>query len=72
MKVSLKDILMIVVPVTIMILLTPIFPDKVAIHYTFPGDANLFIDRKYAFVLGLLPFIIYKGLKLKRWLKEWD
>ena len=56
-KSILIDILILVVPVIIMILLMPVLPDKISIHR---GLTNRYIDKKYSFVLGLLPFVIYK------------
>jgi hypothetical protein len=55
----LKDLLILVVPVIIMILLIPILPDKISIHRSITG-AGTYIDKKYSFLLGVLPFIVYK------------
>jgi hypothetical protein len=51
------DALILIVPVIIMILLMPILPDKISIHR---GLYNRYIDKKYSFLLGMLPFVIYK------------
>lgn len=51
------DILILIVPVIIIILLMPILPNKILIHR---GLTNRYIDKKYSFLLGLLPFVIYK------------
>lgn len=56
-KKIIKDILILIMPVIIIFLLEPILPDKISIHR---GINNVFIDKKYAFILGILPFIIYK------------
>ena len=56
------DILILAVPIVIIILLMPILPDKISIHR---GLNNTYIDKKYSFLLGLLPFAIYK-LKYSR------
>lgn len=53
----LTDILILVVPVIIMLLLIPVLPEKISIHR---GLTNTYIDKKYSFLLGLLPFAIYK------------
>lgn len=65
MKLNKIDILILVIPIIIMFLITPALPDKVPIHWNIKGAANGFIDKKYAFALGLLPFVIYKSIKLK-------
>ncbi|MDP4182673.1 MAG: DUF1648 domain-containing protein [Bacillota bacterium] len=64
-KSALIDILILAVPVIIMLLLTPILPDKVPIHWSSSGEVNNFIDKKFSFVLGVLPFVIYKSIKIK-------
>lgn len=60
----LVDILILVVPIMIMFLLMPILPDKISIHRSITGSRS-YIDKKYSFLLGLLPFVIYK-LKYNR------
>ncbi|MGI6668396.1 MAG: DUF1648 domain-containing protein [Acetivibrionales bacterium] len=59
------DILILVVPVIIMILLTPVLPEKVPIQWNFSGGVNRYIDRKYAFLLGLIPFVLYELFKFR-------
>jgi uncharacterized membrane protein len=58
------DILILVIPVIIMLLLTPILPEKVPIQWNFSG-ANRFIDRKHAFLLGVIPFVLYELFKFR-------
>lgn len=53
----LKDIFILVVPLIIIVLLMPVLPDKISIHR---GIVNRYIDKKYSFLLGILPFVIYK------------
>lgn len=53
----LVDSLILIVPVIIMLLLIPFLPDKISIHR---GLTNRYIDKKFSFLLGLLPYIIYK------------
>lgn len=65
MKFGKVDIIILVVPVIIMILLTPVMPAKVPIHWSINGGANGFIDKKFSFVLGLIPFAVYELMKHK-------
>ncbi|WP_125152341.1 DUF1648 domain-containing protein [Clostridium rectalis] len=65
MNTTQKYILILIVPIAIMIFLTPFLPDKVPIHFTSSGIADGFIHKKYAFALGILPFLIYKIVKIK-------
>ena len=53
------DVLILIVPIVIMFLLMPILPDKISIHRGLNG-ARRYIDKKYSFVLGVIPFLIYK------------
>lgn len=65
MKFKIIDILILVVPLIIMILLTPVLPARVPVHWNISGVANGFIDKRYSFALGLIPFALYELLKLK-------
>ncbi|HEX3037855.1 MAG TPA: hypothetical protein VHO94_02535 [Oscillospiraceae bacterium] len=56
-KEFLKDALILIIPVALILILTPILPNQISIHR---GLNNQYIDKKYAFLLGLLPFAIYK------------
>ena len=56
-KKLLIDLLILIVPVLIIILLMPVLPEKISIHR---GIVNRYIDKKYAFILGLIPYVIYK------------
>lgn len=53
------DLLILIVPIIIMLLLMPILPDKIPIHRSITGSRS-YIDKKYSFILGTLPFLIYK------------
>ncbi len=64
-KSILIDALILVVPVIIMFLLMPVLPDKVPIHWNIRGAADGFIDKKFSFVLGAVPFAIYESIKIK-------
>lgn len=58
------DILILVVPLAVMFLLKPVLPDKVPIRWNLEGACG-FIDKKYSFVLGLIPFVLYELIKIK-------
>jgi uncharacterized membrane protein len=53
------DILILIVPVVVILLLYPVLPDKISIHRGINGTRT-FIDRRYSFLLGMLPYIVYK------------
>jgi uncharacterized membrane protein len=63
-KTILIDILILVIPLVIMIVLTPYLPEKVPVQWNLSG-ASRFVDRKYAFLLGVIPFVLYELIKLK-------
>ncbi|WP_407928530.1 DUF1648 domain-containing protein [Clostridium guangxiense] len=65
MKISKTDLLIFIIPVVIMLLITPFLPNKVPIHFDISGHANGYLDRHFSFILGLMPFIIYKLYKFK-------
>jgi len=60
------DLLILVVPLTVMILVTPVLPEKVPIQWSLTqGKVTRQIDRQYAFLLGLIPFGLYELFKLR-------
>ncbi|MDF2880815.1 MAG: hypothetical protein K0R54_1372 [Clostridiaceae bacterium] len=59
MKFNKKDVLILIIPVIIMLLIMPVLPDKISIHRGISGSRT-YIDKKYSFLLGLIPFVAYK------------
>lgn len=64
-KKLLIDAVILLAPVVIILLLTPILPDRIPYHFGLNG--NKYINKKYAFLLGALPYIIYKLRALKKY-----
>jgi len=57
------DLLVLVIPLIVVFFLTPVLPEKVPIQWTFSGSkfvASRFIDKNYAFLLGIIPFVLYQ------------
>lgn len=65
MKFTKKDLLVLIIPVIIMILLIPFLPDKIPMQWSASGKVNWYLDKKLSFLLGLVPFVIYKLWKAK-------
>ena len=51
------DLAILLVPMLVIFLLTPYFPERISIHR---GLNDTSIDRRYAFLLGALPYVVYK------------
>lgn len=66
MKLNKKDILILVIPVVISILLIPVLPDKIPMQWDLSGNVNWYLDKKFSFIIGAIPFIIYKLYMMKR------
>ena len=64
-KFNKKDLLILLIPVIIMILLIPVLPDKIPMQFSSNGSVNWYMDKRLSFLIGLLPFIIYKSYKSK-------
>lgn len=65
MKLGKRDILILVVPVIVMVVLMPVLPNKIPMQWDINGNVNWYLDKKFSFLLGLLPFVIYKLYMLK-------
>lgn len=66
MKFNLKDVIILVVPLVIMILITPLLPEKIPMQWNSKGNVIWYLDNSYYFILGLIPYFIYLLYKLKR------
>lgn len=52
------NLCILLIPVLVILALTPILPARIPIHWE--SDGTRYISKQYAFLLGLLPFVIYK------------
>lgn len=59
------DLLILVIPLIAMIIATPYLPEKVPIQWKINGEVSRAIDRDYAFLLSLIPFVLYELFKYK-------
>jgi len=66
MKKILKDLSILLLPMLIIFLLslTPAMPDNIPIHIGLDGSTQT-VSKHFAFLLGALPFIIYKSWSWK-------
>lgn len=66
MGINKKDILILTLPMIGMALLKPVLPEKIAMQWGLDGKVNWYMDRKYSFLIGIVPFIIYKSAKCSK------
>ncbi|WP_234117459.1 DUF1648 domain-containing protein [Clostridium hydrogenum] len=65
MKLKKKDILILVIPIIIMIAIMPLLPSKIPMQWDVNGKVNWYLDRKFSFIIGIIPFAVYELHKLK-------
>jgi uncharacterized membrane protein len=65
MKLKKIDLVILIIPVVVMILLIPILPDKIPMHWNLKGEVTWYLDKKFSFVIGLLPFLVYESYRSK-------
>lgn len=65
MKFNIKDLLILIIPIVLFLAITPILPAKVPYHWSIDGTVS-YMDKKYFFITGVLPYLIYKSRQLKR------
>lgn len=66
MKQYQKDLLILVVPMIVMFLLTPLLPDQIPMQFNLQGHVNWYLPKQLAFLLGAIPYVIYLGIKRKQ------
>ena len=64
MKFNKKDLLILIIPLIISIVLIPVLPDKIPMQWSLKGDVNWYLDKKFSFIIGIFPFIVYELRKL--------
>lgn len=64
-NVNMKEVLILLVPVLIMILLIPVLPDKIPMQFGADGSVNWYLDKRLSFLIGLLPYVVYKSYRIK-------
>jgi|GEM_PF-216907 len=65
-KLNKRDMLILIIPVVIIILLIPVLPNKIPMQWNFKGNVNWYLDKKFSFIIGIIPFFIYKSYLIRR------
>lgn len=60
-----KELLILIVPVIIMILLIPVLPNQIPMQWNSNGEVNWYLDKKLSFLLGAIPYVLYKLIQVK-------
>lgn len=66
MKQYQKDLLILVMPMIVMFLLTPLLPDQIPMQFNLQGGVSWYLPKQLAFLLGVIPYVIYLGMKRKQ------
>ncbi len=64
-RIPVKDILILLIPVAVMVALIPVLPDRIPMQFASDGSVNWYLDKRLSFLIGLLPYIIYKSYQIK-------
>jgi uncharacterized membrane protein len=65
MKFNKSEMLVLIIPVVVAILLIPVLPDKIPMQFDMQGNVNWYLDKKFSFLIGLLPYVVYKSYRIK-------
>lgn len=64
-KINWKELGILLIPVLIMVLLIPVLPDRIPMQFGMDGSVNWYLDKRLSFLIGLLPYVVYKAYMLK-------
>lgn len=65
MKFTKKDLLFLIVPLIIVAVIYPFLPPQIPRQFGFNGEVR-YMDKGFIFLIGLLPYVIYKYLQARR------
>jgi uncharacterized membrane protein len=65
MKLSKKDLLILIIPLVIVTALYPILPGQIPRQFGINGEVR-YMAKEFIFIIGLAPFLIYKYSQARR------
>jgi len=65
MKLNKKDLLILIIPLIIVAIIYPILPAQIPRQFGFGGEIR-YMNKEFAFIFGILPFLIYKYYQRRR------
>ncbi len=65
MKMSKKDILVLVIPFVILAIVYLFLPARIPRQFGFNGKPTSYMAKEFIFLFGILPFLIYKRYSAK-------
>jgi uncharacterized membrane protein len=61
-----KDLLILIIPLLIVAVLYPFLPAQIPRQFHLGGRPTSYMAKEFIFLVGLLPFVIYKFYQAKR------
>ncbi len=65
MKINVRSLCILVIPLAICAILYPFLPDQIPKQFGLDGTTS-YMAKEYIFLLGLIPYAIYLSRKLKK------
>jgi len=65
MKITKKDLLILIIPLIIVAVLYPFLPAQIPRQFGFNGEVR-YMAKEFIFLLGLAPFLIYKYAQIRK------
>jgi uncharacterized membrane protein len=66
MKFTKKDLLVILVPIAVIGAIYPFLPAEIPRQFHFSGQPSSYMAKEFLFLVGLLPYIVYKSYQFKK------
>jgi uncharacterized membrane protein len=60
-----KDLLILIIPLIILAVIYPFLPARIPRQFSFTGKPTSYMAKEFIFLLGLLPYLIYRYYKPK-------
>lgn len=65
MKITRKDLLILIIPLIIVAVLYPFLPAQIPRQFGFNGEVR-YMAKEFIFLFGLAPFLVYKYYQFRR------
>lgn len=61
-----KDLIILIIPFVIIAIIYPFLPARIPRQFHFGGQPTSFMAKEFIFIIGIIPFMIYKRYQNKR------
>ena len=66
LKFTKKDIFILIIPFAVLAAIYPFLPGRIPRQFDFSGHPNSYMAKEFIFLLGFVPYLIYRKYRYKK------